>query len=446
MIRPIGKSKIKQSQTKGTILDRDNCRRITIDIEKVIPGGVAVGEGTRVCKARLPKGLRTHLVSDNQGNLVLTPVLRAFDRLLEAVLSGNGARVRQATIDFFRARCREMQQEFVKVAKPRNERSAMLIGVCGYRGDIFCGDNYLNGRLSDLKPWQMGLNARTLAKLEIKPGDLVILSRYPTTMVLPIEAVEMDVPGNVVSLPAYNCLIEDQVTSAAHETGGDLDGDSYTVRSVHSEKAVAELRTAFQKFWRGVTEVELDRTVHTWEDHEPRPTDPWQVARQKIMQKTSIGSLTLDWYAGFQSLLDAKTCGKKTDLSFEDMRKLMMQSLESVFDLKHSNGASPMVLHALLLGMVSFDQAKQSLEMQGFDTEKIAQVVELIDHGNVRNAASANLAFAITCGHTEPGFNPVERFAKRVPEDKSLAEAFRDELFPLGYGTSIGEEESDGQH
>ena len=430
MIRPIGTSRIKGAETTSTILDNDNHKRISIDIEKCIPGGVKVGEGTTVRTVRLPKALRAHLRRNMHDDLVLTPVVRAFDQLVAAVLSGNGPSVRQSTVNFFHTRCREMQREFVKVAKVRNDRSAMLVGMCGYRHDIFCGDNYASGKLCDLKPWQVGLNSETIKKLAVDYGEIVVFSRYPTTMVIPTEVVETDLPGNVVSLPVYDCILHGRTTSAAHETGGDKDGDLYTIRTVHTEAAESELRDVFHKFWHGVPEVELDRTCHTWRDHEPKHSDPWQVAHQKVMQKTAVGSITLDWYAVFTAFLDAGRSGRETDLTFEDVRQLMMQSLESVFDLKHNNGASPMTLHALLLGMITFTQAEAALAKQGIDVEKLRKVIELVGGGSVRDAAMGNAAYAIAYGHPEKGFNPVERFSKRVGADTPLAQAYRDEILP----------------
>lgn len=311
----------------------------------------------------------------------------------------------------------------------------MLIGVCGYRDDMFAGRNYIDGRLSDLKPWQIGLAANTMKSLGIEDGAIVIFSRFPTTMVIPMEAVTIDVGPNVVALPVNNCLIGDRVTSAAKETGGDKDGDAYTVRTVDSAKAVSELREAFHRYWDGVAEQEIDRTGYTWQEHEPKANDPERIALEKFLQKSAVGSVTLDWYFVFGVLMNVKRRGVETDLTFEDIRKSMMDALESVFDLKHGNGANPMALHSLLLGMTSIEDCSDDLAKQGVDLTTIAKILDLTGGGSVRDAAMANPAYAIAFGQKDRADKAVELLFRKTPADKTLAEVFRRLLFPFSYDT-----------
>lgn len=92
MITTIGEPKVKPRQTAGTILDKDITGRIAIDITKSIPGGVRAGESTVINSIRLPRSLRIGLSRDRQGNLILPPMVRAFDKVVDAVISGNGAK------------------------------------------------------------------------------------------------------------------------------------------------------------------------------------------------------------------------------------------------------------------------------------------------------------------------------------------------------------------
>jgi hypothetical protein len=431
----IGEPKVNARQTEGTILDNSIVSRIAIDITKTIPGGVRVGDATTINSIRLPRGLRTGLVRDPQGNLILSPIVRAFDSVVDAVISGNGAKVRDATGRFFRVWCDEIRRELIHISKPRNGRSAMLIGICGYRDDMFSGNNYLDGRLSDLKPWQVGLADETIHKLGVTEGEVVIFSRFPTTMVIPMEVVTMDIGPSVVALPANNCLRGDRETSAAKETGGDKDGDAYTVRTVHSDKARAELWQAFHKFWDGVTEQPLDRTGYTWNEHEPRHCDPERTALEKFLQKSAVGSTTLDWYAVFGALMNARRRGVATDLTFEDVRKSMMEAFEATFDLKHGNGANPMTLHSLLLGMTSIEDSSETLMKQGVDLSTIAKIIDLTGGANVRDAAMANPAYAIAFGQRDRSDKAIELLIRKTPADKTLAETFRRCLFPFDYDT-----------
>jgi hypothetical protein len=431
----IGEPKVNARQTEGTILDKDILDRITIDITRSVPGGVRVSDTTTINSIRLPRGLRTGLIRDAQGNLILPPIVRAFDKVVDAVMSGNGAKVRDATGRFFHVWCANLRCELVHISKPRNGRSAMLIGICGYRDDMFSGNNYVEGNISDLRPWQVGLTTETMEILGIEEGAIVIFSRFPTTMVIPMEAVTLDISPNVVALPVNNCLMGNRDTSAAKEIGGDLDGDAYTIRTVNSEKAKAELRQAFHSYWDGVWEQEIDRTGYTWADHEPRLSDPERIAAQKFLQKSAVGSTTLDWYAVFGVLMNANRRGTETDLTFEDVRAAMMDALESVFDLKHANGANPMTLHSLLLGMTTIEDSSEALMKQGVDLSTVAKIVDLIGGASVREVAQANPAYAIAYGQRDRSDKAIELLLRKTPADKTLAETFRRCLFPFNYET-----------
>jgi hypothetical protein len=195
----------------------------------------------------------------------------------------------------------------------------------------------------------------------------VIFSRFPATMVIPVEAVEMELEGNIVALPVQNYSPMAASTSARNEIGGDLDGDAYTIRTVHTEAAKTELRQAFHRFWSGTIEQEINRTSYTWGDQEQRDVDPERIAAEKFLQKAAVGPTTLDWYAVFTVLMNCRRRGLETGLTFEDVRVCMMNSLESVFDLKHGNQAEPMTLHSLLLGLKSLEEVSETLVKQGLD-------------------------------------------------------------------------------
>lgn len=421
MIRTIEKSgTIDRSALAQTVLDPASTgRTISVDIERYVPGGIIADEGVRIRKCRLDSRLRQGLPRDASGNVILTPMVRAMDNLIGAVLEGDPRKVHRAALSFYNARSRELKRELDKVARVRNARSAMLVGVCQYDDDVFVGTSFLDGGISRLQPWKIGLSPSTMRKLGIESGDHVILSRYPTTRAIVVQAAEIpDGPDDVVCLPVGNVLLGDEATSATDLLDGDRDGDQYVIRVVESPEAKAELSEAFEAFWRRAAPQEIDRTSLTWRDHVEKPEHPEQIAFEKIMQKSAVGPVTKDWYAGFAYLMNLRAAGLETELSMDDMRQMMTDALESTFDLKHGNNSDPMALHSLMLGMKTFGEVYDALADQGMDVEKIGKLMDLLQGQSVRDLASANPAFAVAYGDTD--YNTVQRFVNAAPEYRPL--------------------------
>lgn len=421
MIRTIGKTgTIDRSALAQTILDPASTgKAISVDIERCVPGGIIADEGVRIRKCRLDSRLRQGLPRDTSGRVILTPMVRATDDLVGAVLEGDPRKVHRATLGFFDTRSKELKRELNKIARVRNARSAMLVGVAQYDDEVFLGTSFLDGGISRLQPWEIGLSSGAMAKLSIVSGDLVILSRYPTTRVIVVEVTEIrDGSDGAVCLPVGNVLVDGEVTSATDLLDGDRDGDSYVIRSVESPEAKAELAEAFTRFWHGAASQEIDRTVLSWKDHVEKPEHPDQIAYEKIMQKSAIGSVTKDFYSLFGHMINGKAAGVEFNLTIEDARQMMTDALESTFDLKHGNAADPMALHALMLGMKTFDEVSGTLADQGMDAEKIGKLANLLHGQSVRDLASTNPAFAVAYGDTD--HNAVQRFLNSAPDYRPL--------------------------
>lgn len=421
MIRTIEKTgAIDRSALSQTVLDPASAgKTISVDIERYVPGGIIADEGVRIRKCRLDSRLRQGLPRDASGKVILTPMVRAMDNLIGAVLEGHPRKVHRAALGFYSTRCKELKRELDKVARVRNARSAMLVGICQYDDDVFVGTSFLDGGISRLQPWEIGLSAITMAKLGINCEDHVILSRYPSTRVIVVEVTEiLDGSDDVVCLPVGNVLIDDEVTSATDLLDGDRDGDSYVIRAVESSAAKAELADVFAKFWHHAMPQEIDRTVLSWKDHIEKPEHPDQIAYAKIMQKSAIGSVTKDFYSLFGHVMNSEAAGVELNLTIEDARQMMTDALESTFDLKHANAADPMALHALMLGMKTFDEVSGTLADQGMDVGKIGKLVGLLQGQSVRDLASANPAFAVAYADTD--YNAAQRLMNAAPEYRPL--------------------------
>ena len=156
----------------------------------------------------------------------------------------------------------------------------------------------------------------------------------------------------------------------------------------------------------------------TWKDHQERPEIPMEMAYQKCLSKSAIGPITLDFYAAFAYVAQLQASGVDTQLSLEDVRQLMTDALEGAFDLKHGDTANPMAHHALLLGMKTFDQVKDTLDAQGLDLEKIERLAAVLGGRSVRDLAGDNQAFAIAHGNT--WYNAVQRFINSAPEVRPM--------------------------
>lgn len=421
MIRTIEKTgTIDKSALAQTVLDPASTgKAISVDIERCVPGGIIADEGVRIHKCRLDSRLRQGLPRDASGKVILTPMVRAMDNLIGAVLEGDPRKVHRATLGFFNTRSQELKRELDKVARVRNARSAMLVGVCQYDDDLFVGTSFLDGGISRLQPWEIGLSSDTMNKLGIESGDLVILSRYPTTRVIVVEVTEIrDGSDDVVCLPVGNVLVDGEVTSAADLLDGDRDGDSYVIRALESAEAKAELAEVFNSFWHAAVPQEMDRTVLSWKDHVEKPEHPDQIAYEKIMQKSAVGSVTKDFYGLFGHVMNSDAAGVELNLTVEDARQMMTDALESTFDLKHGNAADPMALHALMLGMKTFDEVSGTLADQGMDVEKIGKLADLLHRQSVRDLAATNPAYAVAYGDTD--HNAVQRFLNSAPEYRPL--------------------------
>lgn len=421
MIRTIEKTgTVDRSALAHTVLDPVSTgKTISVDIERYVPGGVIADEGVRIHKCRLDSRLRQGLPRDASGRVILTPMVRATDNLIGAVLEGDPRRVHRAALSFYNTRCKELKRELDKIARVRNARTAMLVGVGHYADDVFVGTSFLDGGISRLQPWEIGLSTGTMAKLGITAGEHVVLSRYPTTRVIVVQVTEItDGSDNVVCLPVGNVLVADEVTSSADLLDGDRDGDQYVIRAVESPESKAELADVFARFWHGAAPQEIDRMVLTWKDHVEKPEHPDQIAFEKILQKSAVGPVTKDWYAAFAYLMNLESAGVDADLSMEDVRQMMTDALESTFDLKHGNNSDPMALHALMLGMKTLDEVSGALADQGMDVERIGKLADLLQGQSVRGAAATNPAFAVAYGDAD--YNTAQRFVNAAPEYRPL--------------------------
>lgn len=407
-------TKSKHSAAVDLLTPAISGKRISISVDKLIPIGIHADEGTRINKCRLDYSFRQGLRRDNSGRIIPTPMLRATERVIEAASTNDAREVYKAGLNFYNTRCREMAKEFEKIAKTRNAHSAMLVGVGQYKDDLFTGDNYLNGNVSSLQPWQIGLGSSTMNKLGLNDGDYAILSRYPTTRVVAVSVVDItEASDDVVYLPVGKIRLGGEITSVADLLDGDLDGDQYVIRTVKSSAAKRELETGFRSFWAQVEPRPLETTVMTWKDHQEHHQNPIQMAYQKALSKSAIGSITLDFYAAFAYLTQLQAAGVETVLNHEDLRQMMTDALEGAFDLKHGQKSDPMALHALMLGMKSIDEARNALESQGLDMDRIGKLADMLDGRSVRDLANHNLPFAIAHGNVD--FNPVQRFINGTP-------------------------------
>jgi len=116
--------------------------------------------------------------------------------------------------------------------------------------------------------------------------------------------------------------------------------------------------------------------------------------------------------------LNLQAAGVETELTMEDLRQMMTDSLEACFDLKHGDGADPMALHALMVGATTFSEVSESLIAQGLDIERIRKLAHLLGGQSVRKLAQQNLPFAITQANLD--FNAIQRFINFVPPYKPL--------------------------
>lgn len=419
-MKSIAEGVVDRSALPGTVLDAKTAgKTLAFDVQRQLDRPVLADEDTAIRKCRLDYQLRQGLARDHAGKLVVPPMVRAADRLMSSMTDGEPKRVHRAALSFYNTRCEEMRKHFDKVARIRSAHSAMMVGVGTYHDDVFVSDNYLAGALSSLHPWEIGLSNGVMEKLGVSDHTHVLISRYPTTRVVAVQVVEIsEASDDVVYLPIGNVLVAGEITSIADLLDGDRDGDSYVIRAVKSAKAKAELQAAFNTFWTGAVAQPLDRTSYTWKAHEERIEDPEEIAREKFMQKAAIGSITLDWYCAFVHILNLQAAGVETELTMEDLRQMMTDSLEACFDLKHGDGSDPMALHALMVGATTLSEVCESLIAQGLDMERIGKLAHLLGGQSVRKLAQQNLPFAITQGNLD--FNAVQRFINSVPPYKPL--------------------------
>ena len=419
------------SEMKNTILDpKISGKSICLNLQKVLGNAVCAGTNQYIQSCKLSHSLRSNLKRSITGSVILPPLTRAFDRLLEAVNAGEKKGIFSAAYKFYTARNRAIQDELDKVVRTRTPHSAMLVGIANYRDDLFSCDG-LN-ILSDLEFNEIGLSARVLSKLRLKDNDLCLFSRYPTTRVLVVRVrLLKDLSDDVVALPVGNIQRSGKQTSLADLIGGDLDGDSYVIRTVHSKATVEELATQYTSFWKDYEPDYTPTSTYSYLDHKEEIVPEQIQCMHKILQKTCIGSLTKDWYAAFRVLDDAKRLGSKTELTFEDIRQMMEMSLESAFDLKHGNSSEPLVLHSLLLGQSKIEDVKEQFESQGLDIGKLERMMEITNGVSIRDAANHNSAYlAYSTGDTQA----IERILKNVPEDgdvRDVPDVFNKMLFGM---------------
>lgn len=419
-MKAICEGTIDSRKVEGTILDPHLAgKRLVFDVARHLDRAVMADEDSSFKRCRLDYRLRQGLARDHAGKLVVPPMVKAADKLMSAIDEDDPKRVHRAALGFYNARNDEMRKQLDKIARVRTSNSAMLVGVGAYCDDVFCGDNYLSGVLGDLKPWEIALSKALIDRLGIASGDYVLVSRYPTTRIVTAQVREINgASEDVVYLPVGKVIVDNEETSIADLLDGDLDGDSYVIRTVSSRAAKNELRAAFTAFWNDARVLPLDRNVYACSDHVEQLEFPEEIAREKIMQKAAVGPITLDFYALFIYVQNLITAGINTGLDFEDVRRLMTDSLESCFDLKHSNGADPMALHALLTGVKTLPEVEETLTAQGFAMDKIRRVAHLLGGQSVRKLAQENLPFAITQDNLD--FNAVQRFINSAPQYKPL--------------------------
>ena len=395
-MKSIGSSVVDRGSLSETIMDPSLAgKTVSIDVTRKTDCPVRTPEEQIVRRCRLDHRLRRVRARDNAGRSILPPLVRSMDRLVTAMSDPENKRVLRATLDYSNTRLEETGRQLEKICKHRNDRSALLVGAGHYNEDLFSADNFKSGKLSGQRPSQIGLSTSVMQKLKLQSGDVALLSRYPTTRVVPVEAVEIeDGSDSVVYFPVGKVMLGTETTSLTALLEGDLDGDMYCIRTVRTDKAKSELQDAFEGLWSDERRVPLEKATLTWLDHDAMPEEPEQIAKEKILQRTAIGSLTLDWYAVFIYLAQLKAGGVDTGLDYEDIRQMMTVSLESVFDLKHNNGSDPMALHALLIGTRRLEEVEDSLTAQGMDIEKIKQLLDLTRGQSIRELAEQSGAYA----------------------------------------------------
>jgi len=328
------------------------------------------------------------------GNYILSPLQSS----LNALVGVTGQGVYPALYRFMGAWLEEMVRTLNRdLGRPRNPRSGSLVAVPMVDSDVFTSSKW-GGKLSSLNPWQVGFSTAVLNKLNnsrtnphTEEGSLMILSRFPTTDVVAVEIKE--IPGEAFCLyvcpNSFSLGDEDKELLFQDLIEGDCDGDTDNFNVVSNP---AQLHQSISEMKKQVTPLPQERTPLTWLDHEEDSPDVMSIVRDKIEQKTWIGSVAVLAYCGF-AVLESQ----ETNITHAEWREFYTHLVELVMDKKHNNKSNLAPIYGYLNRRrgVSYDMAAAQLVDKPEFLATMTKMDTLLNGESIREVASRNKAFRI---------------------------------------------------
>lgn len=440
----------RHTELTGTLIDPGIPGDVTLDFSKLRPAGFHLYKGGKsVTKVVIPHKVRQNTTRTDTGDLRLNPLLVTANDLIAAINAGDQSALRTAFIKFrqvHKAAITSILQK--KIGRVRVEHSGALVAVPDINNDAFRAGRFLSGDLSALSSTEVKLPKRVFLKvnnktrersrLKLKPGELMLISRWPTTdvAVVKVRAAKEERDGEFVIYVSPNLFSHPDIKCGKPVftmdlVEGDNDGDTLNFNVLKGEAAKSELAWNYGVFESRVSPLNLIKPkALTWDmQDEPVDEDEKSILRDAIEQKIWIAAISLIFYSGLAVIARAERLNLGITVSKKEWVEAMTDALELCFDKKHNNASDPRPLVGFLRGRerYGFERVKTRLLAQGLNVSVFSRMNDYLRGRDIRKVADINLAFATLHGSSQEP--PVYQLIDSVPEGKTLAKSFRDRLF-----------------